>query len=348
MADQNTHDLKNQQLLSAYVDGELGVADRAMAERLIRGNPRYAQLVEQWRESGIDLRALPKQRLDDGFADRVLDGIDQLADKDDVSGGPFQSGLENSSPALAAGNSSNQSNNRLALLAIGALCASILLTLFAFPALVNRSPSAATAVAANGAGQKPEPEPESKSELNTKSDPLQDVVAQQQSPVSYGPIVRAPRSMKLVGSKLPSGAITAIEVAQSTEGVEQILHVKLEPADREFNIERVFSKHLIKTFGIEEPSSPAGQSGVEAIYAAASLDQIRAASEQLVEEHSAKVTIVSVPPTPIEDNSATRLKSRSFDSRSSDSELARLDQWFGLSAPSDESRSIRFLILLTR
>ena len=161
-------------------------------------------------------------------------------------------------------------------------------------------------------------------------------------------MVRAPRSMKMAGSELQSGAIAAIEMAQPAEHVEQILHVKVEPADRQFNIERVLNKHSIKTFGIKEPSSSAGQSNVEAIYAVASLDQIRAAAEQLVEEFSAKVAIVSVPQMPIDENSATRLKSRSFDSQSSDSELAQLDQWFGLSGSDNESRSIRFLILLTQ
>ena len=362
MADQNTHDLKNQQLLSAYVDGELGVADRALAESLIRDNPHYAQLVEQWRESGINLRALPKQRLDNGFADRVLGRIDQLADPDDVAGDSFEPTVEGSLPALAVGNSNQRSNHPIALLAIGALCASILLTLFAFPALVSQSPSAATAVAAknaeennaeeNNAEEKAEPKTVSKTEptfvSDSSSDSSQSLNAQQESRFPLGPMVRAPRSMKMAGSELQSGAIAAIEMAQPAEHVEQILHVKVEPADRQFNIERVLNKHSIKTFGIKEPSSSAGQSNVEAIYAVASLDQIRAAAEQLVEEFSAKVAIVSVPQMPIDENSATRLKSRSFDSQSSDSELAQLDQWFGLSGSDNESRSIRFLILLTQ
>ena len=339
MADQN-NDLKNQQLLSAYVDGEIGVADRALAEKLIRDNPDYAQLVEQWRESGINLRALPKRRLDDGFAGRVMGSIAQTADQTNTM----------NSPANAAG-SSNQSNHRLALLAIGALCASILLTLFVFPAMVSQ-PSGTAAVAANDA----ELETESKAESDPEGDDSSAVVAQPESassspsPVAASPrpMVRIPRSMKLPNSGLESGAVSAIEMAQPADHIEQVLHVKVENADREFDIEKVLSKHSIKTFGVKDPSPAETQSNVEAIYAVASSDQIRAAAEQLVKESSARIAIVSVPKMSIDDSSATRLKSRSFDSRLSDSELTQIDQWFGLAAPSDDSRSIRFLILLTQ
>jgi len=76
MFDQNQRDLKNQQLLSAYIDGELGMTERAMAEELIRDkNEPYAKLAEFWRENGINMRALPKPRLDEGFSDRVLEKI---------------------------------------------------------------------------------------------------------------------------------------------------------------------------------------------------------------------------------------------------------------------------------
>ena len=77
MFDQNQRDLKNQQLLSAYIDGELGMTERALAEKLIRDRdePRYAKLAEFWRENGINMRALPKYHLDEGFSDRVLEKI---------------------------------------------------------------------------------------------------------------------------------------------------------------------------------------------------------------------------------------------------------------------------------
>jgi len=77
MIEENSRDEKNQQLLSAYIDRELGPAERALAESLLRSHPRYARLTEQWREIGIELRALPKHQLKDEFVDRVLNKIAQ-------------------------------------------------------------------------------------------------------------------------------------------------------------------------------------------------------------------------------------------------------------------------------
>ena len=71
-------DLKLQELLSAYLDGELADADRAVVEALLRKNSDYAELVEEWRHNGSKMRALPKSTLDAGFAGRVLQQLSHL------------------------------------------------------------------------------------------------------------------------------------------------------------------------------------------------------------------------------------------------------------------------------
>lgn len=81
-----TIDLECQQLLSAYLDGELGVAESAVVEAMLRDNSHSAELVESWRQNGDSLRALPKSQLDAGFAQRVLQKIDQTVAPQSISG----------------------------------------------------------------------------------------------------------------------------------------------------------------------------------------------------------------------------------------------------------------------
>lgn len=99
-----TTDIKNQQLLSAFLDGELEVADRAAAEALL-DNPRYAKLVESWKQNGTSMRALPKSELDAGLAERVLQKIDQSArgDQPIVSVDSHASGVPFSPPTCQPG-----------------------------------------------------------------------------------------------------------------------------------------------------------------------------------------------------------------------------------------------------
>ena len=68
-------DLRIQERLSAYLDGELDAADRGAVDALLSENPHYAELLERWRQNSIKCRALPKVQLDDGFADRVLEQV---------------------------------------------------------------------------------------------------------------------------------------------------------------------------------------------------------------------------------------------------------------------------------
>ncbi len=360
MADQNKLEFKNQQLLSAYLDGELGAADRALAESLIRKNPHYAQLVEQWRESGIDLRALPKYSLGHEFTDRVLDEVEkveQLKHQSKLSSQPHQNveavreANSNVGSATPVAKSSEQTRSRLALVAIGVLCAWLLLTLFALPALFKPQPEASIAakVAQPATAKIPAEAPDVGSTI-TDSDtlPVVETISNDlPSALFEGPIQRVPRGMVLKNTQDSGGEVAALTVSEPRQNVEQMLYVELGSDNEHFDIEKVLTNNSIKTVGVRESSTDKELSDVEAICVVASLDQMHRAAEQMADEFSAKVTIVPVPATAINAGSATRLESRRFNSESTDPEIVQLNEWFGLSA-GDDSGSIRFLILLKR
>jgi len=60
------------ELISAYLDGELSGEELLRAERMLEERPECRQLVEELRAIGGGLRGLPRHKLDDDFADRVL------------------------------------------------------------------------------------------------------------------------------------------------------------------------------------------------------------------------------------------------------------------------------------
>ncbi len=65
-------DLPENELLSAYIDGELTVEERAAVERILNENPEAQQLVDELRSLSLRLQALPPYKLDGGLAERVL------------------------------------------------------------------------------------------------------------------------------------------------------------------------------------------------------------------------------------------------------------------------------------
>lgn len=89
-----SRDFTNDELLSAYLDGEVTVEDRDWVERLLsadRNSDRLHEsfeardLLTEFRSLGDDLRKLPRHRLDESFADRVLAIARQRAGQDAVS-----------------------------------------------------------------------------------------------------------------------------------------------------------------------------------------------------------------------------------------------------------------------
>ena len=65
------------ELISAYLDGELGDEDRRRVEGHLLAHSEWRRLLEQLRALGESLRALPTYRLDDDFAERVVRGAER-------------------------------------------------------------------------------------------------------------------------------------------------------------------------------------------------------------------------------------------------------------------------------
>jgi hypothetical protein len=66
------NDLPQNELLSAYLDGELTAAEQAEMERLLAESPAARQLVEELRAVGNTLRSLPQEKLPEDLSRQVL------------------------------------------------------------------------------------------------------------------------------------------------------------------------------------------------------------------------------------------------------------------------------------
>ena len=65
--------VRESELLSAYLDGELTAAERAQVDQLLAADPTARQWVEEFRALGKTLQSLPREKLGEDFAPRVLE-----------------------------------------------------------------------------------------------------------------------------------------------------------------------------------------------------------------------------------------------------------------------------------
>ncbi len=68
------HDKISDELISAYLDGELDLQQRAQVEQLVTRDPHYSQMLEELRTLRETLRSLPRHQLDAGFHERAYCG----------------------------------------------------------------------------------------------------------------------------------------------------------------------------------------------------------------------------------------------------------------------------------
>jgi len=68
-----TNPLSNDELISAYLDGELSSEERARAERLVAEDADSRQLLEELRSLRDSISALPRHQLDANFAETIMD-----------------------------------------------------------------------------------------------------------------------------------------------------------------------------------------------------------------------------------------------------------------------------------
>ena len=69
----NPHEVVNEALLSAYLDGEVTTAESAQVEQLLRDSDLYQQALEEMKVLRMGMQQLPKHELEEGFARSVLE-----------------------------------------------------------------------------------------------------------------------------------------------------------------------------------------------------------------------------------------------------------------------------------
>ncbi len=70
-----SHELNDQQLLSAYMDGELTAAERTAIESRLPETEELRQLLEDWRNQQLKLQSLPQKKLNKDISETVLQSI---------------------------------------------------------------------------------------------------------------------------------------------------------------------------------------------------------------------------------------------------------------------------------
>lgn len=83
------NDLPDNELLSAYLDGELTAAEQAEVERLLRRSPHARKTLEELRAMSQSLQSLPQRRLGEDLSEEVLRLAEcrMLLEPGDLSGG---------------------------------------------------------------------------------------------------------------------------------------------------------------------------------------------------------------------------------------------------------------------
>ena len=71
----NPNDKHTDELISAYLDGEVTSQERAQVEQRLRTDPQWQQTLEELRTLRETLQALPRQKLDARFRQRVLQKV---------------------------------------------------------------------------------------------------------------------------------------------------------------------------------------------------------------------------------------------------------------------------------
>ena len=89
--------LSGDELLSAYLDGELSGEDLARAEKLLE-QPENRQLLADLKALGDELRGLPRARLGDDFAQRVI----RKAERQVLAGSQKIAAIAEKRPAMVA------------------------------------------------------------------------------------------------------------------------------------------------------------------------------------------------------------------------------------------------------
>ncbi len=321
----------DEQLLTAYLDGELDSEHRAKAELLIRENAQYARLVEDWKENGNVLRRLPKYELGKRFSDRVLAACEN-AQLETPQAASRESTSDVQVPRMSPA-PSGQTSPMNGLVAIAFLAAMVLLTLFVFPAFVEQ-PRLAQADPVVGSDQVATENSDAANPENTKQ--------------GDNPVIQRVERNKMLSAPGPASVVDPIHTFNSNlPVVEQVFWVKLDMADQSLaGLQKILADNAIRIVDSERDFSQTDD--VSAIYVVASSLQMQKAFGNLSHQSSARVTAFPLPLSKIQSGKAQQVSPINLvgDAQQA-TEIAELERWFGLAGDEDEARPVRFLLLVS-
>lgn len=347
MSDSLTNE-QRELLLTAYFDDELGPEERAQAELILAERPEEARKLAKWRQNADAIRELPRFRLDDGFAARVMIAVESNAEQLNT-----ESMLDKVQLPQVG---SQRSDWRIGLAAIMTLAAMLLLTLFVFPAM-NDSKFDNPSVAVN--------QTESNVIENNQNSDIETAQVPPNDQESFSaPSNRRPR-IGTLNSSLPSERrnsrsvepIAVVNPAQ-TPNIEQVLWVETKSLD---DLENILANHSIHIVSADkhsrEPAHLAAQSagGPEALFVVSTALQMKQAIVEMSNDSTCSVRAFPLPDvgTVAPENSlvvnasAQQIKPLDLNEKGADaSEIARLDKWFGLVDDTNEERMIQFLLMV--
>ncbi len=127
------------ELISAYLDGELAGEDKARVEQVLMDSAEHRRLFDELRTLRESLQSLPKYELNDGFTDRVVQAAQQTEGLVAASDDDQESTVDEAPATLKFGDTgqepqtSHPGNWRQALIAVSAVAATLILTVFLGP-----------------------------------------------------------------------------------------------------------------------------------------------------------------------------------------------------------------------
>lgn len=122
----------NDELISAYLDGELTAEQQALVERKLKESPEHQQMRSELSVLRDSFQALPSYKLDEGFGRRVLRAAERemLTSSDNSETAAGSGASSDDSPIPASVLPDSRPKWRLAVGSVAAVAAMLLITLF--------------------------------------------------------------------------------------------------------------------------------------------------------------------------------------------------------------------------
>jgi anti-sigma factor RsiW len=223
------------ELLSAFVDGELSDEEREAVEAVLDQDEEQRGLVIEYQELQVQLESLPKFRVSKGFADRVLQRIAAI---DGEREAPVNADAPESQPVADSVRDGSAGTARGILWSAIAVAAALLLMfVFSNPSLRNAlhlaQPDGSGGVDEREAGNQPRPDHESYAVAPDTDPDSQDEIEHQVEQGQFELIPTVPGTdgqwqfVSSVGRNLGRKLVLVYEVSLTSEGNDQAAFANL-------------------------------------------------------------------------------------------------------------------------